>query len=184
MSDVDDAEVAFRRIYEAHYGEVLAYCRRRTQASDAHDAVSEVFTIVWRKIDDRPDDEKTRAWLFGIAFRVLGHQWRGRDRYQRLKRRLEGTAARIEPAADESAERRSEQDLVVEAARRLKRSDQEILRLAGWEELSHSDIADILDTSVAAVAQRFHRAKKRLARAYDDLSSKHRPAAKDLGGMQ
>lgn len=184
VSRFENAELAFRRIYDAHYGDVLAYCRRRTQAPDAHDAVSEVFIVVWKKIDGRPDDEKVRAWLFGIAYRVLSHQWRGRDRYQRLQRRLSGTATRVEPAAEESAERHWEYELVLEAARRLKDSDQEILRLAGWEELAHSDIAEMLGTSVAAVDQRFHRAKKRLARAYDDLSSRHRPTPGDTGGIQ
>lgn len=184
MDSVEAAEVAFRRIYDAHYGEVLAYCLRRTQPSDAHDAASEVFTVVWKKIDDRPDDEKVRAWLYGIAFRVLGHQWRGRDRYRRLKRRVAGTAARAEPGADESAERTAESELVLEAARSLRVSDQEILRLAGWEELPHSEIARMLGTSVPAVDQRFHRAKKRLARAYDELLSQRGPMSGATGGMQ
>jgi RNA polymerase sigma factor (sigma-70 family) len=184
LSTVEDAEVAFRRIYDAHYGEVLAYCRRRTQPADAHDAASEVFTVVWKRIDDRPDDEKLKAWLFGIAFRVLGHQWRGRDRYQRLKGRLAGASRPVEPGADEHVERNAEHELVLEAARSLRLSDQEILRLAGWEELPHSDIAEMLGTSVAAVDQRFHRAKKRLARVYDDLSTKHQPTRRGAGGMQ
>lgn len=184
MNTVEDAELAFRRVYDAHYGEVLAYCRRRTQPSDAHDAASEVFTVVWKKIDDRPDDEKVRAWLYGIAFRVLGHQWRGRDRYQRLKRRIAGTSTGVEPGADESVERIAEHELVLEAAQRLRLSDQEILRLAGWEELPHSEIAEMLGMSVAAVDQRFHRAKKRLARIYDDLSSERGPISGTTGGIQ
>lgn len=182
MSKVEDAETAFRRIYDTHYGEILAYCRRRTQPSDAHDATAEVFAVVWRKIDVRPDDVSVRAWLFGIAFRVLGHQWRGRDRYQRVMRRMAGIAARDEPGADESVERRSEHELVIEAARRLRQSDREILRLAGWEELPHSEIAEVLGISVAAVDQRFHRAKKRLARAYNDLSSQRGPMSGAAGG--
>jgi RNA polymerase sigma factor (sigma-70 family) len=183
VNGVENAETAFRRIYDAHYGDVLAYCRRRTQLSDAHDAASDVFTVVWRKIDDRPDDEKVRAWLFGIAYRVLGHQWRSRDRYMRLKERLAGSGIQVEPAADESVERQSEHEQVLEAMRSLKHADQEILRLAGWEELPHSEIADTLGTSVAAVDQRFHRAKRRLARAYNDLTSRHGPATEDLGGQ-
>jgi len=54
----------------------------------------------------------------------------------------------------------------MDAAATLTASDQEILRLAAWEGLRHSEIAGILEISVAAVDQRLHRAKKRLAVAY------------------
>jgi RNA polymerase sigma-70 factor (ECF subfamily) len=161
------AETAFRRLYESHYTEVLAYCRRRTGRADAHDATSEVFLIAWRKIDDLPDADKVRAWLFGIAYRVLGHQWRSRYRYGRLKRRMAGTAHTAEPGPERVVVRRAEDRRVLEAVRRLRPADQEILRLAGWEEMPHADIAVILGISVAAVDQRFHRAKQRLASEYD-----------------
>lgn len=178
----EDADTEFRRVYEAHYGAVLAYCRRRTTAFDANDAASEVFTIVWRKIDDLPDDEKLLSWLYGIAYRVLGHHWRSRDRYKKLKRRLSGAPEIVEPGPDETVFRRSEDRLVVQAAQSLKRSDREILRLAGWEELPHGDIAEMLGMSVATVQQRFHRAKKRLGRAYDELVANHQSKSGEARG--
>ena len=162
-----NAELAFRRVYESHYAEVLAYCLRRTGQSDAHDATSEVFLIAWRKFDDLPDDEKVRSWLLGIAYRVLGHQWRSRSRYRRLQRKVAVTGHTAEPGPETVVVRRAEDRRVIEAARRLRPKDQEILQLAGWEQLPHAGIAKILGISVAAVDQRFHRAKRRLAREYD-----------------
>jgi RNA polymerase sigma-70 factor (ECF subfamily) len=160
-------EAAFRRLYELHYAEVLAYCLRRTDRSDAHDATSEVFLIAWRKIDELPEAEKVRSWLFGIAYRVLGHQWRSRARYGRLKRKVAVTSNSAAPGPETVVVRRAEDRRVLDAVRRLRPSDQEILRLAGWEEIPHAEIAEILGISVAAVDQRFHRAKRRLAREYD-----------------
>jgi RNA polymerase sigma-70 factor (ECF subfamily) len=52
------------------------------------------------------------------------------------------------------------------AGRRLRPADQEILRLAAWEELPHDQISRLLGCSVAAVDQRLHRAKKRLAKEF------------------
>ena len=80
MAGNHSAENVFDRLYRAHHSAVLAYCLRRLAPSDAHDVVSEVFTIAWRKIEARPADDKIRSWLYGIAYRVLSHHWRGRRR--------------------------------------------------------------------------------------------------------
>lgn len=50
------------------------------------------------------------------------------------------------------------------ALSRLRPPDQEILRLAVWEELPHRDIAAILGCSESSVAVRLHRARIRLGR--------------------
>lgn len=65
--------------------------------------------------------------------------------------------------------------MVLEAASRLRRIDREILRLALWEELSHSDIAMVLDVRVDAVRQRLSRALKNLAREFERLERKPSP---------
>lgn len=165
------AEATFRRLYDTHYDEVLAYCLRRTSRSDAHDATSEVFLTAWRKIDELPDGNNVRSWLFGVAYRVIGHQWRSHSRYGLLKRKVAGMLRPAEPGPATVVVRRAEDRRVLDAAGRLRPTDQEILRLAGWEQLPHSDIAEILGISVAAVDQRFHRAKRRLAREYDAVGA-------------
>lgn len=170
MGTIDTRELIFRRCYESHYGAVVAYCRRRVAAGDAQDVAADVFTIVWRKIDELPADDKVRSWLFGIAYRVLGHQWRSQRRYRRLRERVASVGNRYEAGPEAVVVQRAQDREVVEAARRLGQADQEILRLAGWERLPHADIAEILGISVAAVDQRFHRAKKRLAKEYDRIS--------------
>jgi RNA polymerase sigma-70 factor (ECF subfamily) len=170
VDSVSDDE-AFDRLYRLHYHAILAYCRRRTNATEAQDAAAEVFLVAWRRMDDRPDDDQIRAWLYGIAYRVIGHQWRGQHRRRRLHLRLVGVAQPAQPAAEAVAVGRSEDRRVLDAAARLRPSDQEILRLAGWEQLPHRKIAVVLGISPAAVDQRFHRAKKRLAREYDRLAT-------------
>ena len=161
-------DAAFRRCYETHYRDVLAYCRRRVGDADAPDVAAEVFTVAWRRIDDLPDDHQ-RAWLFAVAYRVIGHNWRSRRRYSRLKQRVAGVADTGPRDPEAIVVQRAQDRRVREAAARLRDTDQEILRLAGWEELPHAEIAEVLDISVAAVDQRFHRAKKRLAREYDRM---------------
>lgn len=180
---MDTRTQTFRRCYDSYYTTVLAYCRRRAKAADAQDAAAEVFTIVWRKIDDLPGDDQIQSWLFGIAYRVLGHQWRSQRRYRKLRDRVSGIAQPVQIGPENVVIQRAQDRLVLQAARQLRPADQEILRLAGWEALPHSDIAEILGISVAAVDQRFHRAKRRLAGEYDKMS-RHPDRRKADGGAK
>lgn len=162
------SEERFDRLYEQYFPEVLAYCLRRVVAADAHAAANEVFEVAWRRIDDVPDGDAARAWLYTVARRVVYRYWRGTSRF----RRLVGRASVIEPPApapDEVVVRRAELDCVLEALARLKPSDRELLRLAAWEELPHAEIARTLGCSVAAIDQRLHRAKGKLAAEYEHV---------------
>ncbi len=50
-------EVRFTRIYEDHYANVWAYCARRVNRTEAEDVASEVFVVLWRRMDRFEDDE-------------------------------------------------------------------------------------------------------------------------------
>ena len=157
------AEATFVRLYDEHYDEVHAFCARRVGRSDADDAAAEVFSVAWRRIDE-VDATSARAWLFGVARKVVLNQWRSTSRRSRLldKARVIGGASPEQP--DTVVVRRAEDDVVLAALATLRPRDQEILRLAAWEELSGPEIAVALEISVSAVQQRLHRARKRLAR--------------------
>lgn len=159
-----DDERRFRAIYEAHYAAVLAYTRRRTRdPDDVQDAVAETFTVAWRRSGELLDPDTALPWLYGVARRVLANQRRANRRRLDLTGRLRGQATGVvdtETQVLTGEERRT----VLAALARLRESDQEILRLAVWEELSHRDIAAIVDCAESAVAVRLHRARNRLAR--------------------
>lgn len=182
MPNTVSAEIRFKEIYEEHYAAILAYCRRRTGHSDAHDAAAEVFAIAWKKIDTLDYARPVRPWLYGVAFRVLSHQWRARDRFERLQDKVGRMTLPWAQTPEAETVTRSDRELVIEAASHLSHKDREILRLAAWEELPHSEIARILQISTAAVDQRFHRAKKRLAAEYQRISMHRPPASAAKGG--
>ncbi len=156
------AETAFVRLYDEHYDEVHAFCARRVGRSDADDVAAEVFSVAWRRIDE-VDAASARAWLFGVARKVVLNQWRSTSRRSRLLDKARGTAVRRPDQPDTVVVRRAEDDEVLAVLATLRPADQEILRLAAWEELSGPEIAVALGISTAAVQQRLHRAKKRLA---------------------
>ncbi len=169
---LDDAK-RFEDLYQRYHKQVWAYCARRA-TSDVHDLVAEVFLVAWRRIDQVPQGDNGLFWLYGVAFRVLGHRWRSHNRSKRAAERLGGLVdVDSDFGTDLVVVQREEYRLVRQAASRLRRKDQEILRLTLWEEMSHRQVADALDITVEAVKQRAHRARRRLGGEYRKLIGDH-----------
>ena len=115
--------------------------------------------------------ESAYITLAGSAVIVVLLAWRqlaNRHRKVRRGRSLVERIARTPNPAPETPEsiviRRETGAEVRSALSQLRRGDQEVLRLATWEELPHAEIAEILGCSRHAVDQRIHRATRRLAR--------------------
>jgi len=151
-------------LFEACHRPPLAYAARRCSTlANAEDAVAEVFVVAWRRLDDVPIGDEALLWLFGVARRAIANQRRGRARRGRLQIRLEAT---FDPTPTIlAAPTPSGDDAALEALARLSASDQELLRLLAWEELTHAEIARVLRISVNAVAIRLHRARTRFSSA-------------------
>lgn len=145
-------EDRFRALFRSAYPSVVAYALRRVPAGEADDVVAEVFTVAWRRLDDVPATNEL-AWLYGVARRVVANQRRSGARRLHLVERL----AAQPPAA--AAEQDSD---ILDALARLRPADQEILRLAAWEQLSGAEIATALGCTPNAAALRLSRARARL----------------------
>ena len=159
-----DDRIRFQALYEAHYRALVAYTHRRTaDPADAQEVVAETFTIAWRRLAEVPECEAALPWLYGVARRVLANQRRGNRRRSELAARLrtqQPDTVEFEGGIVASDERR----IVLAALGRLRPADQELLRLAVWEELPHRDIAMVVGCAESSVAVRLHRARHRLAR--------------------
>ena len=175
------ADRRFRELYEQYQRPVLGYFLRRTDATSARDAAADTFLVAWRRIDDVPDGDRGLLWLFGVARKVLANQRRSRDRFRALGEKLAGLGETPDPGPEAVVLRRAEDEAMLQAVARLRNEDQELLRLATWEELPHADIAEILETSPHAVGQRLYRITKRLA---GELRSTAAPGLTGSGGRR
>jgi RNA polymerase sigma-70 factor (ECF subfamily) len=152
----------FDPLFDAHYAEIYRYCLRRLGPADADDATAEVFAVAWRRLGDIHSVTSPRAWLFGIAYKVVGNQYRGARRREGLLRRL----ARNEPDPGQD----SPDPLVLKALSQLSSADQELLRLSVWDGLDRSEVARVLGIKENAVDQRLHRARARLKDRYERMT--------------
>ena len=159
----------FRSIYEAFYPQVLAYCARRVGRNNAADVAADVFTVAWRRFDAIPHGDQALPWLYGVAYRVVLHHHRSGERSRRLTRKLAVSPGRPIVGPETHLVQREEYELVLAAVARLRPVDQEVLLLSVWEELANEEIAAALGSSVPAIRQRFHRAKRALRREFERI---------------
>lgn len=142
-----------RRVIEAHYDDVLAYCRRHTQTADeAQDVAQEVFLRFVRTADRYRDAGKPLAYLLTIARNVCIDA--GRARSWALFE-LPDDEVLVDPAAGPAtAEERDDADGLRRALDALPQDMRELLELRFDQELKLAEIARVLGISRFSVRRR------------------------------
>lgn len=152
----------FAEVYDTYIRQIYAYCLRRTAPADAQDVTADVFTVVWRRWADRPVDDEIVPWIYGIARNVLSSRNRSLRRQVRLTCRLKGLRSSFVDGPESALLLRAEHEEVLVALSKLSQTDQETLRLVGWEELTPNQVAGIFGVTRCAIDQRISRAHRRL----------------------
>jgi RNA polymerase sigma factor (sigma-70 family) len=162
-----DRRRRFDALFASYSSDIVAYCGwRAASASDAQDAAADVFLTAWRRLDELPEGDAARVWLYATARRVVANQRRSNRRQAALYERLalDGAAAVQEPpSADPEA------TLVHEALGRLPERDREMLLLAEWEGLSPAQIAAVMGCHAITARGRLHRARRRFRTVFEGL---------------
>jgi RNA polymerase sigma factor (sigma-70 family) len=162
-----ERERRFDVLFATYSTDIVAYCGwRAPSASDAQDAVADVFLTAWRRLDQLPEGDAARVWLYATARRVIANQRRSSRRRVALQERLAFEAA---ARPQERPPPESEETLVHAALRRLGPRDREVLLLAEWEGLSPAQIAAVLGCLTVTARGRLHRARRRFQVAFEEL---------------
>lgn len=110
-----------------------------------------------------PDGLPFRAYLLGIAHRVLVAEYRAHDREDRRRHELATFDALIATSPSELAARREQQRWLLVALRQLPLDLQLAIELHYWEDLSLEEVAAVLDVPVGTAKSRLRRARAALA---------------------
>jgi RNA polymerase sigma factor (sigma-70 family) len=169
MPDVTQSEAERRRrfnaLFAAYSSDIVAYCGWRAGTDDAQDAVADVFLTAWRRLDDLPEGDAARVWLYATARRVIANQRRSTRRRTALTDRLSVEAA----SAPRNSSVDEEETLVYKALHRLGPRDREVLLLAEWEGLTPAQIASVVGCLTVTARGRLHRARRRFRAVYEEL---------------
>ncbi len=174
---------------EQHRAELTAYCYRMLGSPfDAEDAVQESFVRAWRNRDRFEGRSAMRSWLYRIATNVCLDSLKSKQRRARpmdlgpasepLESNLNVRSARewIEPIpeqlvstekdpADVAIERESIRLAFVAALQQLPARQRAVLILREVLRWEASEVAELLDTSVASVNSALQRARGTLAQS-------------------
>lgn len=159
-------EERFRALADEVWVPVQRYLRRRT--ADADDVVAEVLLVLWRRLDDVPDEARL-PWAYGVAERCLANAERASRRRLTLVRRVAAQPPAPEPDPD---------PVLGDALERLRPAERQVLQLWAWEQLPPREIAVVLGITPGAASTRLHRA---LARLREELGKDPEGAGQERG---
>lgn len=156
-------EYAWRSLYDESFNSIYRYvCCSGILPGDVEDVTQRVFLVAYRRIRESTKVENPKAWLRGIATRVISEHQRWR-RVRRLKSwllRSTVDASTQTPRTPEGAFASAEaQHLVRAVLARMRPKLREVLVLLDLDEHSPQEVALILRIPVNTV-----RSRKRLAR--------------------
>lgn len=153
----DGSEAAFEALWRRYGSAVLGVCRAILRDHEvAEDAAQETFTRVWRHARSYdPQRGRPAAWLMTVA----RHSAINMARMTRPE-----AAAPIDEGADPSDEQEAVDRVWLQGAlTRLPDREREVVGLAYFSGLSHSQIATRIDEPLGTVKSRMRRALERLA---------------------
>ena len=196
------APAELERALEQHRRELTGYCYRMLgSAFDAEDAVQETLVRAWRNLARFEGRSTLRSWLYSIATNVCLDMLNGRERRARpmdLGPAMEPVASNlntlpevtwIEPIpdglavpadgdpADVAVARETIRLAFVAALQHLPPRQRAVLILCEVLRWQASEVAELLDTSVASVNSALQRSRATLAAS--DLTAATTPAQLD-----
>ncbi|HWB75073.1 MAG TPA: RNA polymerase sigma factor [Nannocystaceae bacterium] len=164
-------EQAGRDLFERYFDAVYRFFRNKVDDA-AEDLVQQTFMGLVQGKDRFRGDASFRTYVFMIARKRLYTYLRERDRN---KDPVEVSTTSVADLGLVSPSRavlvRQEQQLLLQALRRLPIEMQVALELFYWEELGVGEIADVLETPVGTVKSRLQRARARLDEIIGELSN-------------
>ena len=128
--------------------------------ADAEDVTQRVFVAAWLgRAGFDPDRARLSAWLVGITKNSIAdaHERRARDRRDR-EALIQSLDRELTDWPDDLAERL----VVADALADLPETPRRIMRLAFYDRLTHSQIADRLDLPLGTVKSHIRRSLDRL----------------------
>jgi RNA polymerase sigma factor (sigma-70 family) len=155
-----DGDRAAGQMLVGRYFDAISRFFATKAGEHAGDLVQRTFLICSESLGRFRGDGSVRAFLYGIARNVL---------YEHIRRRMKAVArkpdfsvssiADLAPGVSTVVDRRAKQQALVEALQRIPLELQLVVELYYWEQLSVSELAEVVGVPPGTIKSRLHRAR-------------------------
>lgn len=174
---VDLARARFDELVRLHHRALHAYVRVLYPDNHADAVINATFAQLWQHLDDVPD-ESVRTWLRASArHEVLNTNRRERRWYATTDRAARLNADQAQPPPD--LDPADDLAVVMDALGTLDDADREVVLMTALEDLTSTDLAEILGIQPDAARRRLSRARARLRAAIERMDPPN-----DAGGRR
>ena len=164
-------ETAFAKLIRKYQRQVHAFAFRKVgDFQTAEDITQETFLRVYQKLATLNDPAKFSAWLYAIV-NHLCIAWHRKSLLQteslqeiHISEIETDVYSRYVTVEHAKATTEAQRDLVRKLLTKLKESDQEVITLHYFEEMTSSEIGARLGVSENTIKSRLHRARQQLKR--------------------
>ncbi|MCP1335716.1 sigma-70 family RNA polymerase sigma factor [Futiania mangrovi] len=168
---VDRDRGAFASLFRVMAPRIKAYLRRLGATDEvAEDLVQDVMLTVWRRaVQFDPAKASASTWIFTIARNRRIDVLR-RERRPEIDPEDPALVADAPPAADDALEAADMGERLHSAMQGLPEGQLSLLKLAYFEDLSHSQIAERMDLPLGTVKSRLRLATARLKSVLEHIA--------------
>lgn len=151
-------ERSFETIYKRHHAQLLSYCRHIVgNREEAEDALQQTFIKAHRAMSSGNPPRELRPWLYAVARNCCLSAIAARNPTSELDDRTASLAG-----LPEQVSQREELREMVAGLGRLPEDQRSALLLAELEDLSHEEIASVLECPVSKVKALVYQARSSL----------------------
>lgn len=170
------------RLFARHGDAVLRFFRNKVNFQEVEELAQETFLRVVKTREQIADGRVIRAYVLGIARRVLLEHLRKLPLDLELDPAVHDIAALV-PGASTIIARCQEQELIVNALRRLPLEQQVLLELYYWEQLKGPELARIMEINASTLRSRIQKARDALREAIANFSANPHLIDSTLAGL-
>lgn len=160
---------AGNELFNRHFDSICRFFANKL-GSDVDDLIQKTFLACVEGKDRFRGDASFRGYLFGVARNVLRRYFRDKRYKGERFDALEASVHDMSPGPSMLVAEKKEQQLLLQALRKLPLDHQITLELYYWESMSAAELGGILELPEGTVRGRIRRAKQLLEAALAELA--------------
>jgi RNA polymerase sigma-70 factor (ECF subfamily) len=153
-------------LFDRYHKPIFHFLARMTgDAETAEDLTQNVFLRMLKYKKTYKEGHSFRSWIYQIARNEFSDHYYQASRTLSSRLKPEAVSDRLEDSR-ESQEQEHRERILHESMERLPQDQRELLVLTRFQRMKYEEVAEILDTTVANIKVKVHRAIQKLREHY------------------